>query len=235
MGQDRLQDMKLASFDPEISNKLALAFHKAQSSAIQRNLGGETAWWMESGFGKLATQFRTFPIVAFEKQLIHDIKFMDTESFTTALASFGFATVGYMAKTYVNSFGLDTAKRKQYLKNRIGSPERIAAGASNWMGQASLLPDVAGSIPLPYGISNPFSYTAAKGSSFKQYGNSIGIDKLGPGPSMINSAYMASHGIGAAILNGEQLTDSTFRSVKRLIPYNNAIGITNLFNYFGRD
>lgn len=234
LGKERLQDLRLASFEPALLEKLSLAFHKAQSSAIQRSIGGETAWFMESGFAKMLTQFRNFPMVALEKQLIHDVKFMDQETFTTFIASFGFATMGYMAKSYVNSFGLDKRKRKQYLKNRIGTPAKIAAGASRYMGQLSLLPDVA-ELAIPYGPHNPFQWSERKGNTLKQYTDGLSIENLGPGPSLINKAVKFTYGLGAAALTGEELTDNTLRNGRGLILYGNTIGLTNAFNYLGRD
>jgi hypothetical protein len=229
-GQERLSELNLASFDPALSEKLALAFHKSQAAAIQRSLGGESPWFMESSFGKMMMQFRNFPLTALEKQTIHDLKFLDFETFTTMVASFGFATLAYMARTYANSFGLPQRKRKQYLKNRIGTPGRIAAGASGWMGQASLLPDMADVAIGVTPFDNPFQYTDYKGAKFRQYSQGIGIDKLGPGPAYLNNTYRLATGLHAAAMNGEEVANDTLRRGIRLIPFSNSLGIINATN-----
>jgi hypothetical protein len=229
-GQPRLENLNLQHFDPEVSEKLALAFHKAQAAAVQRNLGGEGGWYLESTLGKMLTQFRSFPLIALEKQTLHDLKFMDFESSTTLTASFGFATMAYMAKTYANSFGLPQQKRKQYMKNRIGTPAKIAAGAAGWMGQASLIPDVGDSIMSMTGFDNPFQYTDYKGARFRQYSQGLGIDKLGPGFSYFNNAYRFATGVHAAVMNGEELADHTLKRGIRLLPFSGSLGIVNAAN-----
>ena len=231
-GQNRIDNVNLINFEPNIREKLALAFHKSQAQAVQRNLGGESGWFMESTFGKLMAQFRNFPIVALEKQTIHDLKFMDAEAFITATAGFGFAATAYMAKTYANSFGLDKKKRKKYMKNRL-SPAMIGLGATRWMGQASVLPeafDIGGAI----GFYNPYQYTNTKGMRSRAAKEGLDFGGfLGPGASYADSFYVAAKGIGHAVYNGQELTDNTFRNATRLIPYSNAFGVRNFINYLG--
>lgn len=226
-GQQRLENLNLSKWDSEIREKVVLAMHKAQAQAIQRNLAGETPLWAETSFGKLLTQFKTFPMVALEKQLIHDAKHFDAEAFMTATYSLSMASAMYMASTYANSFGLDRRKRRKFLKNRL-SPSAIAQGAVNWSGQASIIPDAMNAAGSLMGLA-PFQYTSTKGSGFRRAGD-LKLGALGAGPNYLNSAYRFATGLGHSVLSGDELTASTFRHGTRLIPFNNALGIRNIGN-----
>lgn len=232
-GQTRATNMRLSMFEPEIRDKLIMAFHKSQGQTIQRNLGGETPWFAESAFGKLMTQFRTFPMVATEKQLIHDVKFGDVEAMHTLLASFGFGMAAYMSKTYANSLSLDSSKRKKYLKNRM-SFDRIAVGATRWMGQGGLTTDVASSGLDAFGLYNPWSYTHNKGQNYRRFQDDLGLDIV-PAGAMLNSAYRFTTGLGRAALKGEAVADDTWRHGIRMFPYNNALWLSNIHRQFVKE
>ena len=236
-GQQRPINFNISKFDPEIRNKMALAYHKNQANAIQRNLGGETAWWMEGTAGKLFTQFRTFPLVAIEKQTLHDAKLLasskglDIEAYTTAVAGLGFAALAYTAKTYGNSFGLPAKKRKQYLKNRL-TPEKIFAGASAWSGQANIMPDLMRSAG-DFGFSNPWCYTAQKGQGYRDYYRQTGLDlgAVGAVGSMADSAYRAVTGLANVPLGEADLRKDVFKNVVRIAPFGNNLAVKIGANY----
>lgn len=230
-GQKRMTNLNLVRYNPEIREKLALAFHKNQSQAIQRNLGGETAWWMEGTAGKLFSQFRTFPLVAIEKQLVKDLKYADIESLTTMTASMGFAALAYTTKTYANSFGLDSRKRKQYLKNRL-TPEKIFAGAASWAGQAAILPDMMQTAG-DFGLDNPFVYTAQKGQAYKNAYRQTGLDlgTIGPVGSQVDAAYKFATGMSRAALTAEDFRRDTFKNLPRFIPMGNNLAMKTAANY----
>ena len=229
-GQQRPVNMNLVKMSPEIREKLALSFWKNQAQTVQRTMGGESAWWMEGTAGKLFSQFRTFPIVAIEKQTLHDLKHIDVESFTTLSASLGFASLAYTAKTYANSFGLPTQKRKKYLKNRL-SAEKIAAGAASWAGQANILPDMMRTAG-DFGIDNPFQWTYQKGQAYRDYyrERSLDLGAIGPAGAMINSAYRFATGVGQAVLTPAEFRADTFKNIVRIAPYGNNLLIKSLQN-----
>jgi len=230
-GQTRPINMHLVKMAPEIREKLALSYWKNQSQVIQRSIGGETAWWMEGTVGKLFSQFRTFPLVAIEKQTLHDLKHADVEALLTGTASLGFASLAYTAKTYANSFGLDPKKRKQYLKNRL-SPEKIAAGAISWAGQANILPDVARTAG-DFGVSNPFQWSYQKGQAHRQYYRAKGLDlgTVGAAGSLVSNAYRFSTGLGLAATGKTDFRKDIFSDGIRTMPFGNHLVIKALENY----
>jgi hypothetical protein len=229
-GQQRPTNINLVKFDAGIREKLAMAYWKNQSQAIQRNIGGETSWWMENSLGKVFSQFRTFPLVAIEKQTLHDLKHMDVEAFTTAVAGLGFAALAYSVKTYANSFGLDARKRKQYLKNRL-TPEKIFAGASAWSGQAAIFPDVMRTAG-DFGIANPWAWTYQKGQAYRDYYREKGLDlgAAGAAGSMIDSAYRFATGVGQAALTPADLRADTFKYAVRIAPFGNNLAVKAFSN-----
>jgi hypothetical protein len=185
---------------------------------------------MEGTAGKLFSQFRTFPIVAIEKQALHDLKHMDAESFTTMMASLGFASLAYVTKTYANSFGLPAKKRKSYLKNRL-SAEKIAAGAISWSGQAAVFPDVARTVG-DFGVSNPFQWTYQKGQAHRDYYQARGLDLgfIGAAGSMLSSAYRFSTGLSNAALSPADFRKDTFKDLIRVSPFGNHLAIRAIQN-----
>lgn len=230
LGQQRPVNMHLVKFAPEVREKLALSFWKNQSQTIQRTIGGESAWWMEGTAGKLFSQFRTFPLVAIEKQTLHDLKHMDVETFMTGFASLGFASLAYTAKTYANSFGLPPKKRKQYLKNRL-SPEAIAAGAVSWSGQANIMPDLARTVG-DFGVSNPFQWSYQKGQAHRDFYREKGLDlgAIGAAGSLLDSAYRFSTGVGQAALTPAEFRKDTFKYAIRPAPFGNNLAVKALQN-----
>lgn len=233
LGQQRPVNFNLAKFDPEIRNKVALAWHKNQANAIQRNLGGETAWWMENTTGKLFTQFRTFPLVAIEKQTLKDLKHLDAETFVTTMGSLGFAALAYTAKTYANSFGLPAKKRKQYLKNRM-TPEKIFAGATAWSGQANIMPDLLRTSSDFVGWDNPWAYSAQKGQAYRDYYRERGLDlgAIGAAGSMADNAYKFVSGVGQAATTAADFRAETFKHAVRISPFGNNLAVKALSNHF---
>ena len=234
-GQQRPTNINLVQFDAGIREKLATSFWKNQAQAIQRNVGGETSWWMENTAGKIFSQFRTFPLVAIEKQTLHDLKHLDIEAFTTAMASLGFAALAYSAKTYGNSFGLPAKKRKQYLKNRL-TPDKIFAGASAWSGQAAIFPDVMRTAG-DFGVANPWVWTHQKGQAYRDYyrERGLGLDAVGAVGGMADSGYKFASGIGQAALTPAELRADTFKHLVRITPFGNNLAVKAASNYLLED
>lgn len=230
-GQQRPVNFNLAKMDPGVREKMLMGFWRNQNNAIQRNIGGETAWWMESTTGKLFSQFRSFPLVAIEKQTLRDIKHFDAESAITLMAGMSFAALAFTAKTYANSFGLPAKKRKQYLKNRLNA-SKIAAGAAQWAGQFSIFPDVM-SYGGDIGWDNPFTYTHQKGMAYRDYyrDQGLNVSKFMPGYSMIDNAYRFTKGVGQVPLTDKELFRwDTWKNATRLAPFSNSLFVKTLTN-----
>lgn len=123
-----LKRMNLDKWDDELAETFAFAINKHTAQVVQRQLAGETSNWMHKTIGSLLTQFRHFPIVAYEKQLLRNLKFHDQAFYSTMLYGFGV------------SFAIQAVKAGLAGED-INSPDTFKR-TINYMGMASVAPDV---------------------------------------------------------------------------------------------
>jgi hypothetical protein len=123
-----LKKMNLDKWDDELAEVYSFAINKHTAQVVQRQLAGETSNWMHKTIGSLLTQFRHFPIVAYEKQLLRNMKFHDQAFYSTMLYGFGV------------SFAIQAVKAGLAGED-INSPDTFKR-TINYMGMASVAPDV---------------------------------------------------------------------------------------------
>jgi len=123
-----LAKMNLDKWDSELAETFAFAINKHTAQVVQRQLAGETSNWMHKTIGSLLTQFRHFPIVAYEKQLLRNIRHHDQAFYTTMLYGFGV------------SYGIQAIKAG-LAGDDINSPDTVKR-AVNYMGMATVAPDI---------------------------------------------------------------------------------------------
>jgi hypothetical protein len=123
-----LKKMNLDKWNPETAETFAYAINKHTAQVVQRQLAGETSNWMHKTIGSLLTQFRHFPIVAYEKQLLRNIRHHDQAFLTTMLYGFG---VSYAIQ----------AVRAGLAGEDINSPDTFKK-TINYMGMATVAPDI---------------------------------------------------------------------------------------------
>ena len=136
----------IKSFDiTKVSNTKAAsqfiaAVHRGSRQIIQGSFVGEKHRWQHSAIGRIATQFRTFPLVAMEKQLGRQ---RATHGAATVLgmvlAAFPFVATIQAARVLAGSIGRDDADA--YIEKRL-SPEALARASLNYLGVLGLIPDV---------------------------------------------------------------------------------------------
>jgi hypothetical protein len=124
--------------DQELWQKYKIAMNQYTAQVIQRNLVGESHWYMGTTLGKVLTQFRKFPIVALEKQMLHDLKFKDKEAMATFAYGLAFSTAAYYAKVNLNSVGRPDAEE---YREKLLTGERLFSGSIGYMGQLAYIPD----------------------------------------------------------------------------------------------
>jgi hypothetical protein len=117
--------------------------------------------WFTTDFAKLLTQFRTFSIQAYEKQLLngiytlHQTRGKDFETWSRFFSSTLMAGLFYTTQVYINSFGL--RDREEYLKEKLSASNigRVSFLRSSW---SSLLPLGASTIAYPFTSDDIFGY-----------------------------------------------------------------------------
>lgn len=149
------------------------ALHRANSIAIQRQLIGETNSWMHSHLGELMTQFRTFPIVAMEKQTAREMRMMDSETAQVVIYSAALGSALYCAKMAMNTGGMNHQDRQDYLDDHL-TPAGIAAGASQMMGVVATGSDMLDVMLKATGGATYFE-TRGIGQSYDQKLDLIGM------------------------------------------------------------
>jgi hypothetical protein len=127
--------LNLEQWDAKTYEDFTVGMHRHSAQIIQFPLIGETATWQHKTFGAIVSQFRSFGMLAVEKQTARQIKMADTETFTAFSYSLGLSALLYTARVHATSLGRPDAK--EYKEKRL-SPAAMANGALQWSGVFSL-------------------------------------------------------------------------------------------------
>lgn len=119
---------------PESYDKFQMALFRETYRAIQAHTIGETSPLMHSTIGKILTQFRSFSIVAYNKQLLYGVNHMSPAVVAAWSLSTLMGSLQYVALTHLN-FANDEAEREKRL-----DPVQIALAGFNKAGYSSILP-----------------------------------------------------------------------------------------------
>jgi hypothetical protein len=136
-----------------------MAMMRETYRAVQSHTIGASAPWMHTTLGKVLTQFRTFSLVAYHKQLLYGIEHHSPQVAMAWSISSLFGAMQYVALTHLN-FANDEKGRNERLTS-----SRIAAAAFNKAGYSSILP----------GILDTVTGTATGYRAF-QHGRTSGLD-----------------------------------------------------------
>jgi len=123
-----LSRISLNKWPEDVAEQFAIGINRHTSQVVQRQLAGETSNWMHKTVGSLLTQFRHFPIVAFEKQLLRNIKYHDQATMSTLL--YGFAV----------SYGVQSIKAA--MSSRELEQEDLIKQTVNYMAMVSIAPEI---------------------------------------------------------------------------------------------
>lgn len=150
-GTGTLTNLNLTKWPDDVAESFAIAINRHVAQVVQRQLAGETSNWMHKSIGSMLTQFRHFPIVAFEKQLLRNLHHRDQEFVTTVL--YGFAV----------SYAVQSAKAAL-----PGTPERdqeaLIKQSINYMAMASIAPDLL-TVLSQLGVGNDLTNFQALGKT----------------------------------------------------------------------
>ena len=124
-----LSKLGIQKWPEDVAEQFAIGINRHTAQVVQRQLAGETSNWMHKTVGSLLTQFRHFPIVAFEKQLLRNLKYHDQATMSTML--YGFA-VSYGVQSIKAGLTSDERTQEDLIKQTV-----------NYMGMMSVLPEVA--------------------------------------------------------------------------------------------
>jgi len=212
--------------DKEARDAFVLAISRWTRQSIQQNDVGNLNVHMTSTLGKIITQFRTFMLVSYSKQFLHNIKRNDFAAYSAMMYSTFFAGLSYTAQMKANAIGRED--KEEFLKERL-SPIEIGKAAFQRSSYASLFPALIDSGMPFFGEDPLFSYGRTTGLA-------TGLLSGIPSVQLIDTAYKGVQGVSRALLNDDyQISAAQGRALRSLAPYQNAIIIKNVMNKMFED
>jgi len=219
------RDYRLFNFGQmpaDMQEQLQIGMHRLVMRDMQRPFVGETPTFMHKWLGQTMTQFRSFSLLSFEKQLLHDIRHDRAAGAVIAAHSAMMAYVAMTIKAIHANLGKDDAAEQ--IKNKLTGLNAVK-GVINGMGQVAawgiakdglatfgLLPAEMMSAP------NQVGARGLTGSSVPVLG--LAADVAEVGKNVADMVFRDKEGIEL----------KTVKSVQGITPFGRAIGINQAWN-----
>ena len=204
--------------DEEARGAFIVAVSRWTRRSIQQNDIGNLNRYMTTTMGKMITQFRTFMLVSYSKQTLHNIAARDFRAFSAMMGSVFFAGVSYMGQTSINAQFRDD--KDEYLRERLSAAEigKAAFQRSSW---ASLIPGMIDTGAAFVTEDPVFAYGRTTGLATNLF-EGIPVIDLG------QKAFSTATGASRALINPDyQWSQGQQRALNSLLPFQNALGIRN--------
>ena len=157
----KYQGIGLDNWTPTARSHYSVGMQRFIDRVVQRNDVGTMNRWFTSDYARIITQFRTFTLGSYTKQLMSRLYVLaetrgkDFHTYSAFMASMIGAVQFYAVQQYINSFG--RSDQKKFLEKRL-SPENLAKIGflrSSW---SSLIPGAIDTALYPFMDDLPFSY-----------------------------------------------------------------------------
>ena len=157
----KYQGIGLDNWTPTARSHYSIGMQRFIDRVVQRNDVGTMNRWFTSDYARIITQFRTFTLGSYTKQLMNRLYVLaetrgkDFHTYSAFMASMIGAVQFYAVQQYINSFG--RRDQKKFLEKRL-SPENLAKIGflrSSW---SSLIPGAIDTALYPFMDDLPFSY-----------------------------------------------------------------------------
>jgi len=130
----------LKTTDDSAVNELVQSIHRGSRQMIQGTFIGESGKWAHDDLLRLLTQFRSFSIVAMEKQWKRQAVTHGTaQAMGLLIGSMAVALPVHAARVYANSLGREDAA--EYREKQL-SPQMLGRATLNYTALAGLAPDI---------------------------------------------------------------------------------------------
>ena len=139
--------------NPADMNELLQAINRGAAQIIQEKFVGEAGKWAHSSWLKAATQFRSFPLVATEKQMVRQFANVGAaRAFGYMLGAMSVMVPIQAGRVYVNSLGMSREKAQQYRERQL-SPVSLFSTVMGYAAMAGIAGDMvnAGVTALGWG------------------------------------------------------------------------------------
>lgn len=131
-GGRAIEVVDFSNMPPDMFHRMQVGMYRTMKREMQGQFVGDTSIAMNTWLGKLLSQFRTFSIASFEKQLLRDLNHAPAQGFQMFMVSSGLAAVAHTAGVVTNSVG--RTDRSQYIERNM-SGANFTFGVVNRSGQ----------------------------------------------------------------------------------------------------
>lgn len=216
----KVRAINLADWDDAERGAFLVAISRWTRRSIQQNDVGNLNLYMTSTMGQIITQFRTFMLVSWGKQFLHNMKANDWKGYSAMMGSMFFASVSYMAQTQLNAqFRED---KEEFLKERL-SIEAIGKAGFQRSSWASLFPALVDTSAAFFTDDPIFAYRST--------GLDTNLVSGIPSVQLVSKGLATAQAATRSIVNPDlQWSQGQQRAANTLIPLQNAIGIRNALN-----
>ena len=207
--------LNLEMWDARTYEQFALGMHRHSNQLIQFPLIGETANWQHKTLGAMLSQFRTFPMLAAEKQAARGIRIGDPEALLAFQYGLGLSALLYTGRVHALSSG--RPDREEFMERRL-APGALVNGALQWAPMFSLTSEVVnaatagGLLPADWGTGGVGRSGGGGGSP------AFSFDRQVPAISVLRSGMQVGTGLLTSISPfnentwGNAETDNVFRA-----------------------
>lgn len=225
----RLANVNLHKWEKDVAAAFVFATEQWSRRAVQDVNIGSLAPWMTNEWARIITQYRIFPLAAYENHLLNNLSLHDAQVGMEMMAGMTLAASTYVAQVYRQSVG--QKDRDKFLEEKL-APDKIMRVAFQRAGAFSLMPDAidfAGSLA---GVGPIFTERNTGLSRAR-----VSVEGLLSNPTFatINSGFrlakdvsgQAQMLIGDPLGTGSTFTDADFRNLRKLVPLNRVAGVDN--------
>ena len=89
-GRKYVNRLNMDKWEPEMADVFASALTRNTNQIVQKSMAGEADAWMHTSWGSVLTHLKSFPLQAFQKQFIRNMRHSDPQTVSTVMM--GFAT-----------------------------------------------------------------------------------------------------------------------------------------------
>lgn len=221
----KVQTWNLDAMPADMKRDLQISMARIFNKNIQKGFVGESNTSWMGPIGRFLTQFKSFPLMSLEKQLISDLRGDKVAAASTFLWGVGLAYVAYSSQMNLRALGMDKSTGEAYLDEAL-NPANLAWGVFNKHSQLAsvgLVTDYAAMFgAMPAGLMDENKYGFQKS-------NITGVAPvLGVGKDVMSAAgSIATLGGSLTGVGEEEDIEAAGRgalqSLRKVLPFTNTI------------
>lgn len=208
--------------DQELASKFMVAVNKFARSTVMQGDMGQASAWMTGPTARMILQFRMFGIQAWEKVALQEAYARDWRTMMVFTWGMMLNSLVYSIRAGMESISMEGSQREEFLDDRLSLPA-IAAGGFRQSAFAGYLPGAIDQLATGTGLGPAF------GGRFSL------TDTIFSNPTVSNIENLRQSvlGGGRALLDPDHdYTQSDFRSLRRVMPWNTMIGVRQVLDKF---